>query len=191
MHPHQKMLNTSLQPFHISLQRTWCHFKLLRGLTFWGWWKLLYLPSIPAKKCHFFPKTEIPNLYNQVKAAVVKKKIAQGTWFAATTDLWTSESRGGQPYMSFTIHYLTPDWQLESNCLETVLPRRTYEHNNVLGADWSIAVLFTINQGYDHFTEQIGVSLHNTLLATTYSKIKQSIYCYMYYFSKSNCLLFI
>ncbi|XP_038860759.1 E3 SUMO-protein ligase ZBED1-like [Salvelinus namaycush] len=62
-------------------------------------------------------KTEIKDLNNQVKADV-GKSLAQGTWFAATTDLWTSKSGGGQPYISFTIHYLTPDWQLESNCLE-------------------------------------------------------------------------
>lgn len=40
-------------------------------------------------------------------------------FFAATTDLWTSESGAGLPYISFTIHYLTPDWQLEAQCLET------------------------------------------------------------------------
>jgi hypothetical protein len=44
---------------------------------------------------------------------------ARGQQFAATTDLWTSESGGGRPYISFTIHYLTPDWQLESNCQKT------------------------------------------------------------------------
>ena len=50
-------------------------------------------------------------MYNIVKADL-KKSLAHGEFFAATTDLWTSES-------SFTIHYLSPDWQLESHCLET------------------------------------------------------------------------
>lgn len=35
------------------------------------------------------------------------------------TDLWTSERGGGLPYISFTVHYLTPEWQLEAHCLET------------------------------------------------------------------------
>jgi hypothetical protein len=78
--------------------------------------------KVPSQTLFF--KTEIPYLYNQVKADV-GKSLVQGTWFAATTDLWTSESGGDQPYISFTIHYITPDWQLESNCLETVLPRRS------------------------------------------------------------------
>nr|XP_017213371.1 zinc finger BED domain-containing protein 1-like [Danio rerio] len=48
----------------------------------------------------------------------VGKRIAQGKWYAATTDLWTSSGGSGHPYISFTIHYLT-DWKLQSNCLET------------------------------------------------------------------------
>lgn len=66
----------------------------------------------------FFSKTAIPKMYNAVKADV-RRSLAQGAFFAATTDLWTSDSWAGQTYMGCTIHYLTPDWQLESNCLET------------------------------------------------------------------------
>ncbi|XP_064877113.1 E3 SUMO-protein ligase ZBED1 [Oncorhynchus nerka] len=100
------------------------------------------MPHYKVPSPTLFYKTEIPNLYNQVKADVGKVWL-KGTWFAATTDLWTSESRGGQPYISFTIHYLTPDWQLESNCLETqFFPEDHSAHNirvfeNML-EDWGI-----------------------------------------------------
>ncbi|XP_056095123.1 E3 SUMO-protein ligase ZBED1-like [Rhinichthys klamathensis goyatoka] len=56
-------------------------------------------------------------MYNSLKEDV-GKRIAQGKWYAATTDLWTSSGGSGHPYISFTIHYLT-DWKLQSNCLET------------------------------------------------------------------------
>jgi hypothetical protein len=83
--------------------------------------------EVPSRT--FFVTPEIPNLYYQVKADV-GKSLTQGTWFAATTDLWTSECWGGQPNISFTIHYLTPDWQLESNCLETqFFPEDHSAHN--------------------------------------------------------------
>ncbi|KAK0144340.1 Zinc finger BED domain-containing protein 1 [Merluccius polli] len=76
------------------------------------------VPHYKVPSRNFFSKTEIPKMYNAVKADV-RKSLAQGEFFAATTDIWTSESGAGQPYISFTIHYLTPDWQLESHCLET------------------------------------------------------------------------
>ena len=68
--------------------------------------------AVPLYKVHSlncFSKTEIPKLYNTVKADV-KKSLAQGKFFAATTELWTSERGGGLPYIILTIHYLTPDW---------------------------------------------------------------------------------
>ena len=66
----------------------------------------------------FFSKSEIPKLYNQVRADV-ENRLAHGTWFGATTDIWTSENGAGQPYISFTIQYLDPDWKLEAHYLET------------------------------------------------------------------------
>lgn len=71
------------------------------------------MPHYKVPSRTFFSKTEIPNLYNQVKTDV-GKYLAQGPMFVSTIDLWTSESGAGQLYISFTIHYLTPDWQLES-----------------------------------------------------------------------------
>lgn len=42
-------------------------------------------------------------MYSAVKADV--KSFAPGEFYAATTDLWTSEGGGGLPYISFTVHY--------------------------------------------------------------------------------------
>lgn len=69
-------------------------------------------------------------MYNAVKADV-RKSLAQGEFFAATTDLWTSESGARLPYISFTIHYLTPDWQLESHCLETLFFPEDHAAQNI------------------------------------------------------------
>ncbi|XP_056092489.1 E3 SUMO-protein ligase ZBED1-like [Rhinichthys klamathensis goyatoka] len=107
--------------------------------------------KVPSRK--YFSKTEIPNLYNQVKADVLKK-LAQGTWFAATTDLWTSESGGGQPYISVTIHYLTPDWQLESNCLETQFFPEDHSAQN-------------ISEFFDNMLEEWGINKKDLVCITT------------------------
>ncbi|KAI2645357.1 E3 SUMO-protein ligase ZBED1 [Labeo rohita] len=94
-----------------------------------------------------------PSSSTVVKADVVKN-LAQGTWFAATTDLWTSESGGGQPYISFTIHYLTPDWQLESNCLETqFFPEDHLAHN--------------ISEFFENMLEEWGINKKELVCITT------------------------
>lgn len=56
----------------------------------------------------------IPQKYNKVKAG-------KGSWFAATTDIWTSSGCGGEPYLSFTVKFASKEWKLESICLETVV----------------------------------------------------------------------
>ena len=56
-------------------------------------------------------------MYSEVKDDLfVKLKDAE--FFAATTDLWTSGAN--HPYLSYTIHFITRDWSLESFCLDTV-----------------------------------------------------------------------
>nr|XP_054591712.1 E3 SUMO-protein ligase ZBED1-like [Nothobranchius furzeri] len=88
------------------------------------------VPHYKVPTRNYFSKTEIPKMYNAVKADV-KKSLAQGEFFAATTDFWTSERGGGLPYISFTVHYLTPDWQLESHCLETQFFPEVHSAQNI------------------------------------------------------------
>lgn len=83
------------------------------------------VPHYKVPSPTLFYKTEIPNLYNQVKADV-GKSLAQGTWFAATTDLWTSESRGWSTLHE--LHYPLPHPRLATGIKlpgNTVLPRRS------------------------------------------------------------------
>lgn len=105
------MLKTSLQLFHITLQKDMMPFQIVERP---GFLKLMNVavPHYKVPSRTFFSKTEIPKLYNKVRADV-GKSLAQATWFAATTDLWTTNRDGG-PYISFTVHYLTPDWQLSN-----------------------------------------------------------------------------
>lgn len=74
----------------------------------------------------------------------MEEQLAEGVWIGATTDLWISTGGGGEPFMSFTVRYLSSDWQLKSRCLETLyFPEdHTAEHitemlENML-QDWKI-----------------------------------------------------
>ncbi|KAJ8354692.1 hypothetical protein SKAU_G00222590 [Synaphobranchus kaupii] len=70
--------------------------------------------ELPSK--NFFSKKAIPELYNQVRRDVVSL-LSQAEYYALTTDVWSSV--GMAPYMSLTVHFITPDWKLQSKCLET------------------------------------------------------------------------
>lgn len=50
--------------------------------------------------------------------SVLLPAVQNAQYFSASTDLWTSCSNHSYP--SFTIHFLTKDWELKSYCLDTV-----------------------------------------------------------------------
>ena len=66
----------------------------------------------------FFAEKQIPKLYNELRDTVVKPAINGATYYAVTTDLWTSCAR--YPFMSFTMHFIDDNWQLKTFCLDTV-----------------------------------------------------------------------
>lgn len=43
-------------------------------------------------------------MYTEV-GAHAQKEVAEGEWFSATTDLWTSSGGSGEPYISFKVHF--------------------------------------------------------------------------------------
>ena len=72
--------------------------------------------NLPFHK-HFREK-EIPSLYASVKSDI-SSELEMMTFYSATTDLWTSKAT--HPYLSYTIHFVNENWELQSFCLETVL----------------------------------------------------------------------
>ena len=71
--------------------------------------------QIPSRK--HFSKYEIPKLYNEV-IGIVKPEVQRARYFAASTDLWSSKAN--HPYLSFTVHFISKSWDLNSYCLDTV-----------------------------------------------------------------------
>ena len=50
----------------------------------------------------------------------MEEQLAEGVWFGATTDLWTSTGGRGEPFMSFTVYDISSDWKRKSHCLDTL-----------------------------------------------------------------------
>lgn len=96
--------------------------------------------KVPSR-IYFYVK-KIPDLYKEVRASV-EKQLAEGVWFGVTTVQWTSNGGSGEPLMSFTVHDLNTDWQLNCHCLEIqYFPDDHAEHicemmENML-LDWKI-----------------------------------------------------
>ncbi|XP_069476344.1 E3 SUMO-protein ligase ZBED1-like [Ambystoma mexicanum] len=67
----------------------------------------------------FFSGKEIPKLYSALRNEV-QEAVGRARWFAATTDLWTSNGGKGEPYISLTLHHISSEWVMQSHCLETL-----------------------------------------------------------------------
>ncbi|XP_057213823.1 E3 SUMO-protein ligase ZBED1-like [Triplophysa rosa] len=81
---------------------------------------------IPSRT--YFSQVAIPELYEKCKLQV-KTELSQVTYYAATTDLWSS--RTTEPYIRLTIHFINEDFQLKSRCLQTAFSPEDHTSENI------------------------------------------------------------
>ena len=80
----------------------------------------------PSRK--HFSDNAIPSLYSQVKSVVMSDlKTAAG--ISCTTDGWSSVTT--DPYVSLTVHFLTPTYMLRSYCLRTIYLPESHTAENI------------------------------------------------------------
>ena len=85
--------------------------------------------QLPSRK--YFSETAIPKLYNEVKERVVAD-LSQVKHFAATTDMWSSET--GQPLLSYTVHFIDNEWKLRTYCLQALYLPVDHTASNIADA---------------------------------------------------------
>ena len=90
--------------------------------------------DLPGRK--YFPQTAIPALYNRIRDQV-SQEIREADHYSATTDLWSSH--GMKLYMSYTIHFITNEWELKAKCLQTIYFPEDHTGENI--ADAMLATL--------------------------------------------------
>lgn len=76
-----------------------------------------------------FSREYIPNMYDALRAKVKSELSAEVEYFASTTDLWSS--RTTEPYMSFTVHYITENFEMKTRCLETAYFPESHTGENI------------------------------------------------------------
>lgn len=76
---------------------------------------------------HFSP-TVVPHLYIKVRDEV-QVLLSEADSYSLTTDMWSSVNM--TPYMSLTVHTITPEWKLESTCLQTTYFPESHTADNL------------------------------------------------------------
>ena len=66
---------------------------------------------------NYISRTSVPLLY-AATVQKVKEKLSGIAYFASTTDMWSS-TVGLRPYMSYTVHFVDDQWNLQSLSLGT------------------------------------------------------------------------
>jgi hypothetical protein len=100
--------------------------------------------EIPGRK--YFSQKAIPAKYSQVQNDV-KSALLKVNSFSCTTDAWSSVTLA--PYLSLTIHFVTPEWQLQSFCLRTLYMPESHTGENIA------AMLRSILRDYNIYLQQI------------------------------------
>lgn len=74
---------------------------------------ILFKYNVPSRSP--ISKLLTPKIYEKVYE-FIKHKIQLAEYYAVTTDMWTSQT--SDPYMSFTIYWIDPNFQLQTRLLQ-------------------------------------------------------------------------
>ena len=56
-------------------------------------------------------------------------EVQSAYYFSSTTDMWSSSTM--EPYLSYTVHFITNDWTLQSRCLQTLFVPKDHNADNL------------------------------------------------------------
>ena len=82
--------------------------------------------QLPSRK--YFLKITIPALFNSTQSALVST-LQEVEYFSSTSDLWSSVCM--HPYLSYTVHFISKDWKLQSKCLQTMFMPADHNGENL------------------------------------------------------------
>lgn len=100
--------------------------------------------TVPDRR-HFAEKA-IPALFNEVKSQV-KAELKEVDFVSCTTDGWSSCTT--QPYLSLTVHFISPSWSMKTYCLRTIYMPTCHTGENVAN------MLKSILKEYDIMMSQV------------------------------------
>ena len=69
-------------------------------------------PQYDLTSSKYFSKIAIPALYEEMRQRFERRGI-----FLSYNCMWSSIT--GEPYLSYAVHYISPQWKLETKCIQT------------------------------------------------------------------------
>ena len=106
--------------------------------------------DLPSRK--YFSQTAIPALYTSIKERVTQE-LADVGHFSATADMWSSQT--GEPYLSYTVHFIDQNWELQSRCLQSSFLPQDHTADNI-----AEAFLSTLNNWELNPDQQVSRQTH-------------------------------
>ena len=83
--------------------------------------------QLPSRS--YFSRVAIPYLYTTTRESVQRSIKEDMVFFASTTDLWSSAAM--EPYLSFSVHFITPSWELQTCCLQSQFMPQNHTGANI------------------------------------------------------------
>ena len=127
--------------------------------------------EIPSAK--YFSSVAIPALYEKTRETVAVE-VQSAYYFSSTTDMWSSSTM--EPYLSYTVHFITNDWTLQSRCLQTLFVPKDHNADNL-----SEVLTETLAQWKLEVGRQVCITTDNgsnTLCATTVRLMWTQLSCF-------------
>ena len=106
--------------------------------------------QIPSRS--YFSRVAIPAMVGEVRCEI-EQQIQNGelSFFSGTTDLWTSTA--GDPYITYTCHFINSKWEMQSFCLQTHFIPQDHTGENIKEALSATLLQWNLDQ-----SKQVGIT---------------------------------
>lgn len=124
--------------------------------------------SLPSRK--YFSIVALPSPYNQCRMTV-EKELQTVQNFATTIDLWSSHAM--EPYLSLTVHFITSDFNMKSQCLQTAFfPADHTREELAEGLKWHLNSWYLDEEKMVCITADSGPNLIKTMSLNNWTRLR-------------------
>jgi len=111
-----------------------------------------FYPRYQLPSRSYFNRVAIPTMVAEVKSEIDRQIQSKDlSYFSGTTDLWTSTA--GDPYFTYTCHFIDSQWEMQSFCLQT-----HYISQDHTGENIKEALSATLLQCHLDQSQQVGIT---------------------------------
>ncbi len=124
--------------------------------------------QLPSR--NYFSHVAIPQMYDTC-VKTVSSVLRQVDFYASTTDLWSS--RTTEPYVSYTVHVLTQDFELKTRCLGVVYFPESHTSENIAHGLWDVLASWNLKEEnqVSITTEPMWWRLPNLIIGSGYNAL--------------------